>query len=204
MDMAGAEKLMKQKAFIKRELEREVGQAQADAIWSAATRRLEGILRDHADLPKGVRLHTDNYIFSSAAIYLAAKDAIGQEAAYRVVENAAIRRTEGMGRKLAGLMRLPGMKGLFLRMWDPLTRKVFSANNGFTNVFYPREKGVYRMDVTACPYCRYFTELGCFELTKVFCANDDRCYGSLPGLEFRRAGTLGRGADRCDFYMRKL
>ena len=41
-------------------------------------------------------------------------------------------------------------------------------------------------DIVACPYVKYFTALGCPELTKIFCANDDRCYGNLPGLEFRK------------------
>lgn len=53
-------------------------------------------------------------------------------------------------------------------------------------------------------YNKYFTELGCTELTKIFCANDNRCYGNLPGIEFRRSGTLGTGADRCDFYLGKV
>ena len=70
------------------------------------------------------------------------------------------------------------------------------------NVFYPNKKGEYRMDITQCPYNRYFAELGCPELTKIFCGNDDRVYGDLPGLEFIRTGTLGRGADKCDFYLR--
>ena len=41
-------------------------------------------------------------------------------------------------------------------------------------------------------------------LTRIFCTNDNRCYGSLPGIEFKRSGTLGTGANRCDFYLRKL
>ena len=45
--------------------------------------------------------------------------------------------------------------------------------------------------------------VGCPELTKIFCANDDRFYGNLPGLEFRRTGTLGTGASRCDFNIKK-
>ena len=61
-------------------------------------------------------------------------------------------------------------------------------------------------------YCRrvnrcwpwYFTELGCPELTKVFCKNDERTYGNLPGLKFERTGTLGKGAQRCDFLIRKV
>ena len=100
-------------------------------------------------------------------------------------------------------MRVPGMRGLFVKIWYPLTRKKFGPANGFKNRFYPKEKGVFRMDVLACPYCRYFGELGCPELTKSFCENDDRCYGNLPGLVFERRSTLGKGADRCDFCIRK-
>ena len=101
-------------------------------------------------------------------------------------------------------MRVPGMRSLFIRIWDPLTRRVCGSDNGFKNVFYPKVEGEYRMDILACPYCRYFTELGCPELTKIFCANDDRMYGNLPGLVFERTDTLGRGADRCDFCIRKV
>ena len=83
-------------------------------------------------------------------------------------------------------------------------KKLFGAGNGFQNVFYPKKKGEYRMDITSCPYCRTFTELGCPELTKIFCENDERIYGRLPGLKFERTGTLGKGAERCDFCLRKV
>ncbi len=59
------------------------------------------------------------------------------------------------------------------------------------------------MDVTSCPYNRYLTQLGCPEITKLFCENDDRMYGDLPGLDFIRTKTIGKGGDCCDFYMRK-
>ena len=81
------------------------------------------------------------------------------------------------------------MKSLFVKAWDPMTRKMFGSKSGFQNVFYPKKKGEFRMDIVACPYVKYFTALGCPELTKIFCANDDRCYGNLPGLEFRRCRT---------------
>ncbi len=100
-------------------------------------------------------------------------------------------------------MKLPGMQSLFVKLWDSMTRKLFEPGNGFQNVFYPKKKDEYRMNVTACPYCRTFTELGCPELTKVFFENDERIYGNLPGLIFERPGTLGKGADRCDFGLRR-
>lgn len=199
-----AEQIMKKKAFIRAEIERHLPREQADALWQQATEKLASIMARYANLPKGMRPHTDIRIFPSAAIYLTAKERLGQKTAYAVIEDAAVVLTEKTAKKLAGMMRVPGMRSLFVRIWDPLTRKIFGPNNGFKNVFHPKEKGAFLMDILGCPYFRYFTELGCPELTKIFCENDDRVYGNLPGIAFERTGTLGKGAQRCDFCIRKV
>ena len=201
--MNEAEKIMRKKAVIKDELDKALPGAQSDALWREATVKLDGFLARYSSLPKGVHMHTDSRILPSAAIYLTVKDAIGPERAYRIIEDAAVRGCAEIEKKLVKLMKLPGMPGLFIKAWDPLTKKMFAAGNGFQNVFYPKKKGEYRMDVTACPYCRTFAELGCPELTRIFCENDERIYGRLPGLQFVRTGTLGKGADRCDFWLRR-
>ena len=203
-DRKTAAQIMKKKGVIRAELERRMPKEQADALWREATERLASIMARYADLPKGLRPHTDARIFPSAAIYLTAKERLGREAAFDIVEGAAVELTGRYAKKLAGLMRVPGMRSLFIRIWNPLTRKMFGPDNGFQNRFYPKVKGEYRMDILACPYFRYFTELGCPELTRVFCENDDRMYGNLPGIAFERTGTLGKGAERCDFCIRKV
>lgn len=203
-DRKTAAQIMKKKGVIRAELERRMPKGQADALWRGATERLASIMARYADLPKGLRPHTDARIFPSAAIYLTAKERLGREAAYDIVEGAAVELTGRYAKKLAGLMRVPGMRSLFIRIWNPLTRKMFGPDNGFQNRFYPKVKGEYRMDILACPYFRYFSELGCPELTRVFCENDDRMYGNLPGIAFERTGTLGKGAERCDFCIRKV
>lgn len=202
--MNTAEKIMKKKAVIKAEMDKALPKAQSDALWRKATAKLDGFLTRYSALPKGVHMHTDSRILPSAAIYLTVKEAVGAERAYRIIEDAAVHGCAEIGRKLQKLMKLPGMPSLFLKAWDPMTKKLFGAGNGFQNVFYPKKKGEYRMDITACPYCRTFTELGCPELTKIFCENDERIYGRLPGLRFERTGTLGKGAERCDFCLRKI
>lgn len=202
--MKDAEKIMRKKAIIKAELDKALPKAQSDALWLEATVRLDGLLTRYSALPKGVHRHTDSRILPSAAIYLTVKEAVGPERAYRVIEDAAVLGCAEIEKKLQKLMKLPGMRGLFINAWDPLTKKIFGAGNGFQNVFYPKKKGEYRMDVTACPYCRTFTELGCPELTKIFCENDERIYGRLPGLKFERTGTLGKGAERCDFCIKRV
>ncbi|MBR1709994.1 MAG: L-2-amino-thiazoline-4-carboxylic acid hydrolase [Clostridia bacterium] len=199
--MKTAKQIMKSKQPVKDEMDRQF--QNSDDLWQKAESRLSEILNRYPDLPKGVHMHTDNYIFPSAAIYLTLREVTSQEKAYAVIEQVGIRNSTAIGRKLARLMNLPGMKGLFIRIWDPMTRRMFGQNSGFQNVFYPKKKGEYRMDILACPYNRYFTELGCPELTRIFCANDNRIYGNLPGIEFRRSGTLGTGADHCDFCVRK-
>lgn len=201
--MKTAEKIMRKKTAIKDEMDRVLPKSQSDALWNKATVRLDEYLQRYSDLPKGVHLHTDNKILPMAAVYLTVKEAVDPETAYKVVENAAIRKCKGIEKSLKRLMKLPGMKNLFVKIWDPLTKKVFGAKCGFQNTFYPKRKGEYRMDVTACPYSRYLTELGCPELTRIFCENDERIYGNLPGICFERTGTIGKGAIRCDFCIRK-
>lgn len=201
--MTKAQKIMKKKQFIKDEMDRQLTQKRSNFLWRKATKQLDSILDQYKDLPKGVHLHTDSRIFPSAAIYLTVKKYIPAEKAYSVIENAAVKKTAVLEDKLARMMRIPGMAGLFVRMWDPISRKIFGENCGFKNVFYPKEKDAYRMDIVACPYYRYFSELGCPELTKIFCENDDRMYGNLPGLKFIRTGTLGKGSRKCDFYLKK-
>ena len=202
--MNTAEKIMKKKAIIKAEMDKTLPKAQSDALWREATAKLDGLLARYSALPKGVHIHTDSRILPSAAIYLTVKEVVGPEKAYQIIEEAAVRGCAEIAKKLQKLMELPGMPSLFVKIWDPMTKKMFGPGNGFQNVFYPKKKGEYRMDITACPYCRIFAELGCPELTKIFCENDERIYGRLPGLSFERTGTLGKGAERCDFCLRKI
>ena len=89
--MNTAEKIMKKKAAIKAEMDKTLPKAQSDALWQEATVRLDGFLTRYGSLPRGVHMHTDSRILPFAAVYLTAKDLIGQEKAYRILEDAACR-----------------------------------------------------------------------------------------------------------------
>jgi hypothetical protein len=199
--MKTAEQIMAKRTVFKTELDKK--SSHSNELWKKATGKLDEIMKHYGALPDGVQPHI-NKIFPSAAIYLTVKEELGEKEAFAVVEGGAIKNCEGIAKKLEKLMKLPGFPALFVKLWNPLTKKIFGPNNGFKNTFYPKKKGEYRMDVNSCPYCRYFTELGCPELTRFYCENDERVYGNLPHLKFERAGTLGKGADRCDFYLKKV
>ncbi|MBR4162335.1 MAG: L-2-amino-thiazoline-4-carboxylic acid hydrolase [Solobacterium sp.] len=201
--MNQAEKLLEKKQWIKEVMDERLPKKQSEEIWNASIKKLEEILNTYADIPEADKLHAYGFIFPSAAVYLCMKEKIGQEEAYDILETAAIRNTKPMGEKIGKMMQIPGMKDLFIRIWDPLTKKMFSEKTGFKNQFYPKEKDAYRMDILACPYHKYLTLLGCPEINKIYCDNDVRTYGNLPGLEFRRTQTIGTGGERCDFYIGK-
>ena len=126
--MDAADKLMNKKGIIREELKRQT--PQGEMLWKKATDRLREIRRRYAPLPKGVQMHADK-IFPAAAIYLTVKEEIGQEKAFAVIENAAITGCAGYAKKLAGLMKVPGMRSLFVKVWDPMTRKMFGTGKAF-------------------------------------------------------------------------
>jgi len=58
----------------------------------------------------------------------------------------------------------------------------------------------YGFDVVGCWYHEALTALGAPELTAVFCRMDDYLAGLVPApIGWSRQGTIGTGAERCDF-----
>lgn len=196
-------KVMKSKKLFKTEIAKRFAPSETEKIWADAENRLFELYASHTDLPKGVSAHTDSFIFPAAAIYLAMKEA-DSEIAYDIMKTKMAEKSDKMGQMIAKCCRFPGFKKFFLSMWDTMSHKMFGETAGFKNVFYPKEKTCFRMDITQCPYHTYLTEAGCPELNILFCENDIHSYGNLPGLKFTRTKTIGAGDGLCDFKMELL
>ena len=119
-------------------------------------------------------------IIPRACIYNSIKEQ-DKDLALDVILQDHREKAEGIARHLKRIMKLPGMKNIFMKAWDPLTKKMFGEKAGFKNVFYENGRNEYRMDIIQCPYCRVFSELGAPELAKYSCESDDIVYGDLPG-----------------------
>lgn len=53
----------------------------------------------------------------------------------------------------------------------------------------------------SCLYHDICVEKGCPELCRVYCENDNIAFsGLMPKIRFERAGTIGEGAECCDFH----
>ena len=193
-------KTMKSKTVFKVEMAKHLPESDCKRIWGNAHKRLYKMYSEHTDLPKGVSAHTDSFIFPAAAIYLAMREK-APETAFDIMKKVMAEKSGKMGRSLAKCCKIPGFRAFFLRMWDAMSHKMFGESCGFKNVFYPNERGCFRMDITQCPYHKYLTEQGCPEINILFCENDVHMYGDLPGMKFTRTKTIGAGDELCDFKM---
>lgn len=103
-------------------------------------------------------------------------------------------------KRLHAVTKLPFVWPFFFKVFPKMIDTMFNGEAGFKAAEREADSRHYRVDVLQCPYAKYCALLDCPELTATFCLGDDRVYGDMCGITFRRQGTIGRGSDRCDFY----
>ena len=151
------------------------------------------------DIPK-LKQHND-VIFVGVAIYQAI-----QELNYTKEE--ALKLTDDIFQSVAltiavlirKILKVPGLYKHVPKIVSKLVPKKYSESSGFEFKFYDVGKQRVKFDMTACPYHDICKDMGCEELTVVYCHNDDCCYGNMhPKLKWNRTKTIGEGAKSCDF-----
>lgn len=187
--------------YIYQDLERRLGKGAADQIMAASDEKYLGLQKQYGELPPAVKQHTD-MIFMNAAMYLCICDHLPREDAYQVMEDATLKYAIPIGNLLDKATRLPGMPRLFIKVFQKMLLTSFNEEAGFASTYHAMTGAEISVDITACPYQRYFTEAGCPELCKCACISDDACYGHMRHIGFKRTQTLGRGGACCDFRFR--
>ena len=100
-------------------------------------------------------------------------------------------------------MRIPGLYKKVPGIFSEQTPKLFGVTAGFASQDIQTTGGVWRIDMTKCPYHDASVHCGCPELCHCFCDSDDITYDGLhPKLYWHRTKTLGRGGDCCDFCLK--
>lgn len=151
-----------------------------------------------ADATPGEQFHLNNTILPTAAIYKALLET-DSENALAVTHEALIGLCQTGNRAMQVILRIPGMKGLFMGMLPKMALKMFGRDSGFDYTNFSADKTHLAMDTTVCPYCKYARQLDVEALMPTFCESDFATYGGLPGIRFERTTTLGTGGDKCDF-----
>lgn len=186
--------------YIRQDLERRLGKETADQIMKASDVKYLELQHEYRHLPAEVKQHTD-LIFINAAVYLCICDHLPKEDAYQIMEDATLKYALPIGQLLDKATRLPGMAKLFMKVFQKMLVSSFNESAGFASTYHEKTSMALSVDITACPYLKYFTAAGCPELCKISCTSDDACYGHMKRVEFKRTQTLGRGGECCDFRL---
>ena len=186
----------------KREMEKVFSKPEADLLWNTAESAYQRLLEENPNQPEAVAKHTRGNIFPAIAVYktVAAKY---PAFAMKILENGAAAVSKVRGSQYAKLLRIPGLKGVFLKIFSKGVKSGFGPEAGFSHEFMTDSNRELAFHVTKCPYKDYCDRYGCGEIVRVFCKNDEYAYGNLQGIRFIRTQTLGTGGSCCDFRLKR-
>ena len=96
--------------------------------------------------------------------------------------------------------KVNGMVVLFKMFAKSHMKKKYPIE-GFTVEWKRNDSNEIHFDIARCLYRNMCEKYCCHELCTVFCQSDITAFsGYEPKIRFERAGTLGEGADCCDFH----
>ena len=189
------------KAF--RETARERFPEREAELNSAFKKRLGELRSEHAGASRQRMRHLESQIMPGIAAYETLQTVMPKEEALRTVHGYVEERAYRLKKIFLRLMRIPGLYKKVPGIFAAQTPKFFGISAGFEANEIRTTGGVWRIDMTRCPYHDECVRCGCPELCHCFRDSDDITYDGLhPKLIWQRTMTLGRGDDRCDFCMK--
>lgn len=181
-------------------LREKIGEQQTDILIQDAVNLCNELCDKYKDLSKKEKIHTEQMIFPRAAFYLQMIKYIPRKEALSMIEDSVRIGVEPDRKRLHAVTKIPFIRPLFFKIFPKIINTMFNEEVGFKTTEHESDNKHYRVDVWQCPYMKYCELLGCKELTATFCLSDDRVFGNMSHITFKRQDTIGRGSDKCDFY----
>lgn len=153
---------------------------------------------------EAIRYHLTMNLYTTMAYYQVLREyGFEQEDALSYVRKET---SHAANIKKAGQTKTARMPFAFLMyrlLVKPVTKKNF-PKDGWDTTWVRCDGREIHFDMTRCIYKDVCDAEGCPELCSVFCENDDIAFsGLMPKIRFERSGTLGKGANCCDFHFIK-
>lgn len=176
---------------------------QAEVLNAAFDTRLSQLFRENAGASPEKQRHLESQILPGIAAYETLQTVMPREQALQTVHDYVERRAWRLKKVFVGLLHIPGLYRKIPGIFAEQTPKLFGTAAGFAATDIQTTGGVWRADMTKCPYHDACVQYGCPELCRCFCDSDDITYdGMHPKLVWHRTKTLGRGGDCCDFCLK--
>lgn len=191
------------KSYIEKDFEETAKSLGKPELVSSMKKLLADLLSENADATKKEMFHLKAQILPGIAAYKTLCSVMDKDAAYKTVYGYVKRNAEKSRKSFERFLKIPLAYKLIPWMFTKGTKVAFNEEAGFARREIKTSGGVWRIDMTKCPYHDFYLKYGCPELCVPFCDSDDICYTALhPNLVWHREKTLGRGGDCCDFCLK--
>ena len=169
-----------------------------------ADRRYHDLCNENKEAPAALKKHTSMIIFPSIAAYeVFVHHGMEEEKAVDLISGFFYGFSKN-GFKLVSLrLSLFGGYHRYPANFVKNSMRDFSKESGFEYRLPEIQKeGIARFDIVRCPYHDMCVKYDCLKLNRAFCDSDDAKYSHLhKNLKWERKGTIGKGAECCDFMI---
>ena len=184
---------------------REFGEEKGRKIYQEADDIFSG-LEAEADYKDNdaIREHIQMKLLPPMAYYKALLfEGFDKDASLDLVRTEEKKTAEAKQESMSKMARLPFAYSIY-RMG---VRKFMAKNfpeEGWKTEWVRCDGKEIHFNLHSCIYHDLCSKYGCPELCTIYCENDEIAFsGLLPKIRFERSGTLGNGAECCDFHFRK-
>lgn len=152
-----------------------------------------------------VRDHLERGLFPPMAYYQAlCTMGFPPEQALEYVRRETRKAAEAKREEMKRLAALPFAYTIY-RMGVKRHMRRHFPDEGWQTEWVRRDGREIHFNLRRCLYWELTQAHGCPELCCVYCEKDEISFsGLMPGIRFERSGTLGNGADCCDFHFRRV
>lgn len=177
------------------------GESHGKDIYKKTQNRLKRLLANTQGKSKTQTKTLRNTILPRVALYQVLQDEMSKDEAYRVVkEYLTTVVCAKMKKQYLQIEKLPLFPKIFQRLFISTVLK----SDLWKAECVKDDKTGFQVNIHHCLWQDACVENGCPELTRAFCECDDINYGSLHKIRFSRTGSIGMGAEQCDFHFDRV
>jgi len=191
--------------FLEEDCVIQFGKDEGRRIYAQTSARYENLCNS-ADYKNNdeIRYHLTKNLLPTLAYYQALQEhGFSKKEALSYVRKETVRAAEIKKAEQAKTVKVPCAYLMYRLLVKSVMNKKFPSE-GWDIQWVRCDGKEIHFDMTRCIYKDICDEMDCPELCAVFCENDDIAFsGLMPKIRFERQGTLGKGADLCDFHFLK-
>lgn len=189
-------------SFLYDDLVKEYGNEQGKLLYALMCKKFANLCeKEMKSENHAINEHVFERLLPTISMYLTLiENDFTQEEALRIAHKEIQHHASNMAEENAKLKKMPFTYGLFKMFAKSHMKKKYPIE-GFTVEWKRHDCKEVHFDIVCCIYKEMCEKYHCPELCTVFCQSDITAFaGYRPKIRFERSGTIGEGANCCDFH----